>query len=88
MTQRQILGQIIGLRELIGFSVLFITHDLSLLVEFADRIAVMYGGHGKTSSRAVRESLHPYSDGLLHSFPALRGAAARACPAFPVPHRT
>src|SRR5205085_3200878 len=41
--QRQILGQLVELRERLGFSVLFITHDLSLLVEFSDRIAIMYG---------------------------------------------
>jgi peptide/nickel transport system ATP-binding protein len=74
--QRQILGQLIGLRERLGFSVLFITHDLSLLVEFSDRIAIMYGGRIVEQAPAgalYRDSLHPYSDGLLHSFPALRG---------------
>jgi len=74
--QRQILGQIIELRERLGFSVLFITHDLSLLVEFSDRIAIMYGGRIVEEAPAAdiyRDSLHPYSDGLLHSFPALRG---------------
>ncbi|GAB3904654.1 ABC transporter ATP-binding protein [Kibdelosporangium lantanae] len=74
--QRQILGQIIDLRERLGFSVLFITHDLSLLVEFSDRIAIMYGGRIVEEAPAAdiyRDSLHPYSDGLLHSFPALRG---------------
>ncbi|HEX3588327.1 MAG TPA: ABC transporter ATP-binding protein [Pseudonocardiaceae bacterium] len=74
--QRQILGQLIGLRERLGFSVLFITHDLSLLVEFSDRIAIMYGGRIVEEAPAgalYRDSLHPYSDGLLHSFPALRG---------------
>jgi peptide/nickel transport system ATP-binding protein len=74
--QRQILGQLIGLRERLGFSVLFITHDLSLLVEFSDRIAIMYGGRIVEEAPAAalyRDSLHPYSDGLLHSFPALRG---------------
>jgi peptide/nickel transport system ATP-binding protein len=74
--QRQILGQIIALREQLGFSVLFITHDLSLLVEFSDRIAIMYGGRiveEAPSGDLYRSSLHPYSDGLLHSFPALRG---------------
>jgi peptide/nickel transport system ATP-binding protein len=74
--QRQILAQLVELRERIGFSVLFITHDLSLLVEFSDRIAIMYGGRIVESAPAAdlyRESLHPYSDGLLHSFPALRG---------------
>ncbi|MCT2584230.1 ABC transporter ATP-binding protein [Actinophytocola gossypii] len=74
--QRQILATLVELRERIGFSVLFITHDLSLLVEFSDRIAIMYGGRIVESAPAAelyRSSLHPYSDGLLHSFPALRG---------------
>jgi peptide/nickel transport system ATP-binding protein len=76
VTQRQILAQLVRLRERIGFSVLFITHDLSLLVEFSDRIAIMYGGRIVESAPAAhlyRQALHPYSDGLLHSFPALRG---------------
>ncbi len=75
--QRQILHQLIQLREELGFSVLFITHDLSLLVEFANRIAIMYGGRiveEAPSSALYKDSLHPYSYGLLHSFPALRGA--------------
>ena len=74
--QRQILGELIGLRERLGFSVLFITHDLSLLVEFSDRIAIMYGGRIVEEAQAAtlyRDSLHPYSEGLLKSFPALRG---------------
>jgi peptide/nickel transport system ATP-binding protein len=74
--QRQILGCLTQLRERLGFSVIFITHDLSLLVEFADRIAIMYGGRIVEQAPAAeiyRDPLHPYSDGLLHSFPALRG---------------
>jgi peptide/nickel transport system ATP-binding protein len=74
--QRQILGELIGLRERLGFAVLFITHDLSLLVEFSDRIAIMYGGRiveEAPAAQLYRDSLHPYSDGLLRSFPALRG---------------
>ncbi|WP_328448510.1 MULTISPECIES: ABC transporter ATP-binding protein [unclassified Amycolatopsis] len=74
--QRQILGQLVELRERLGFSVLFITHDLSLLVEFSDRIAIMYGGRiveQAPASALYRDALHPYSFGLLNSFPALRG---------------
>ncbi len=74
--QRQILRQLVDLRKRFDFSVLFITHDLSLLVEFSDRIAIMYGGRiveEAPASVLYRDSLHPYSDGLLHSFPALRG---------------
>jgi peptide/nickel transport system ATP-binding protein len=74
--QRQILGELIELRERLGFSVIFITHDLSLLVEFSDRIAIMYGGRiveEAPAAQLYRNSLHPYSEGLLKSFPALRG---------------
>jgi len=74
--QRQILKQLIELRDRFDFSVLFITHDLSLLVEFSDRIAIMYGGRIVEEAQAsvlYRDALHPYSHGLLHSFPALRG---------------
>jgi peptide/nickel transport system ATP-binding protein len=44
VTQREILEELIALRERLGFAVLFITHDLSLLVEVTDSIAVMYAG--------------------------------------------
>ncbi len=74
--QRQILAVFSRLRRRLDFSVVFITHDLSLLVEFADRIAIMYGGRIVEEAPAAeiyRDPMHPYSDGLLHSFPALRG---------------
>ncbi|MDU0290912.1 ABC transporter ATP-binding protein [Saccharothrix longispora] len=76
VVQRQILRQLVELRERLGFSVVFITHDLSLLVEFSDRIAIMYGGRiveEATSGELYRNPKHPYSHGLLNSFPALRG---------------
>ncbi|PRY37285.1 ABC transporter ATP-binding protein [Umezawaea tangerina] len=74
--QRQILEQMMRLREELGFSVLFITHDISLLVEFSDRIAIMYAGRiveQAASEDMYRSSAHPYSKGLLGSFPALHG---------------
>lgn len=74
--QRQILRQLVRLREELGFSVVFITHDISLLIEFSDRIAIMYGGRiveEAASADIYRDPRHPYSDGLLHSFPALHG---------------
>ncbi len=76
VVQRQILGQMMRLRENLGFSVIFITHDISLLVEFSDRIAIMYGGRvveEAPASEIYRAAKHPYSQGLLSSFPALRG---------------
>ncbi|MFB8087578.1 ABC transporter ATP-binding protein [Streptomyces sp. col6] len=74
--QRQILRQLVRLREELGFSVVFITHDISLLIEFSDRIAIMYGGRiveQAGASEIYRDPRHPYSAGLLHSFPALHG---------------
>jgi oligopeptide/dipeptide ABC transporter ATP-binding protein len=76
VVQRDILAQIVELKERLGFSILFITHDLSLLLELADRIAVMYAGQFveiATSDEIHREAAHPYTMGLLNSFPSLRG---------------
>jgi peptide/nickel transport system ATP-binding protein len=75
--QREILTEIIRLREEFGFSVIFITHDLSLLLEMSDQVIIMYAGH--ISEKASRHDMyqhprHPYSYGLLHSFPSLHGA--------------
>ena len=74
--QRQIIEEISDLRERLGFSVLFITHDVSLLIEIADRIAIMYAGEIVEDAGAVdvyRRPRHPYSQGLLRSFPPLHG---------------
>jgi peptide/nickel transport system ATP-binding protein len=60
--------------------VLFITHDLSLLLEFADRIAIMYAGEIVESAAAAQlaeSPLHPYTQGLLRSFPPLTGPRVR-----------
>jgi oligopeptide/dipeptide ABC transporter ATP-binding protein len=76
VVQRDILTQIVELKERLGFAVLFITHDLSLLLELADRIAVMYAGQlleTGTAAEILREPAHPYTRGLLNSFPSLRG---------------
>jgi peptide/nickel transport system ATP-binding protein len=76
VVQREILQQVEALKRDFGFAVLFITHDLSLLLEFADRIAIMYAGEIVESAPAERyasQPLHPYTQGLLKSFPPLRG---------------
>ncbi len=80
VVQRDILAQIMRLRNDFGFSVIFITHDLSLLLEITDTIAIMYAGH--IVEMASREDLyrhprHPYTYGLLNSFPSLRGPSRR-----------
>ena len=74
--QREILAEITDLRERLGFSVIFITHDLSLLLEIADRVAIMYAGRiieTATSAELHSKPRHPYTYGLLHSFPKVRG---------------
>jgi peptide/nickel transport system ATP-binding protein len=80
VVQREILQQIEALKRDFGFAVLFITHDLSLLVEFADRIAIMYAGEivelaGAQEIHAGPE--HPYTRGLMESFPPLTGPRTR-----------
>jgi peptide/nickel transport system ATP-binding protein len=76
VVQRDILAQIMRLRNDLGFSVIFITHDLSLLLEIADTVAIMYAGRVVemgTRKGLLRSSRHPYTSGLLHSFPKLHG---------------
>ncbi len=80
VVQREILTEIMRLREKLDFSVIFITHDLSLLLELADNVAIMYAG--RIVEKASRGDLylhprHPYSYGLLNSFPALHGPRRR-----------
>jgi peptide/nickel transport system ATP-binding protein len=81
VVQREILTEILRLRDTLHFSVIFITHDLSLLLELADSIAIMYAGRivEQGSSRSLYERpRHPYSYGLIHAFPPLRGPRRRA----------
>jgi len=80
VVQREILTEIIRLREKLNFAVIFITHDLSLLLELADNVAIMYAGRivEQASNRDLYlHPRHPYSYGLLNSFPALRGPLRR-----------
>ena len=72
--QRQILGQMLKLQRQLGFAVVFVTHDLSLLLEISDRVAIMYAGRvvevGHPEQLFVRAQ-HPYTRGLRQSFPPL-----------------
>jgi len=75
VVQQEILDEIGRLRDEIGFSIIFITHDLSLLLDISDRLAVMYAGeiveYGPSELLATRPA-HPYTNALLRSFPELR----------------
>ncbi len=76
IVQKEILREVLDLKERLGFSVLFITHDLSLLLEIADEVMVMYAGQMVEVAPTVdvrSGGVHPYTRGLLGSFPRLRG---------------
>ena len=76
VVQKDILEQITLLRQKLGFSILFITHDLSLLVEISTHISIMYAGEivEKAPARELFENpQHPYTLGLINSFPSISG---------------
>ena len=80
IVQREILQQVQDLQRELGFAVLFITHDLSLLFEFAHRIAIMYAGEIVEEAPAQQlrlDARHPYTLGLIRSFPPLTGPLER-----------
>ncbi len=76
VTQREIITELAELRSRFGFAMIFITHDLSLLVELADEIVVMYAGtivERASAGELYAAPRHPYTLGLLESFPPLHG---------------
>lgn len=76
LVQREILRQISQLRHEFGFSVVFITHDLPLLLEISDRIAIMREGEIielNTAEQIWNAPQHEYTRSLLSSFPRLTG---------------
>jgi len=76
VVQRDILTRIYELKKELNFSILFITHDISLMMEFCDNIAVMYAGkivEKASSDKILNAPCHPYAFGLKNSFPSLQG---------------
>ena len=76
VAQRSLMTQVKDLQQQFGFAVIFVTHDMSVIAHYSDRVMVMYAGQvaeiGDTSSIFERP-LHPYSRGLLDAFPSVRG---------------
>ena len=76
VVQREILQRIYQLRSKFEFSILFITHDLPLMLSFADRIGILYAGRvceiapAKTLLKSAR---HPYAQSLMSAFPDIEG---------------
>lgn len=76
VVQQEIMAQIGDLQRELGFSVLFITHDMSLMVELSHRMGVMYGGRLVELAPAKElfaDPLHPYTQALINAFPPLTG---------------
>ena len=76
VVQQEIMAQIGELQQELGFSILFITHDMSLMIELSDRMAVMYAGRFVEMASAKQlfaEPRHPYTKALINAFPPLHG---------------
>jgi peptide/nickel transport system ATP-binding protein len=76
VAQRSLMRQVETLRHRLGFAVIFVTHDMSVVSHYSDRLAVMYAGEvvelGPTRE-VFDHPEHPYSQGLMEAFPSLFG---------------
>ena len=76
IVEREIIAKIIDLRKKLGFTILFITHDLNLLLEFADRLAIMKNGEIVELDKVENINAggkHPYTKKLIGSIPTASG---------------
>jgi peptide/nickel transport system ATP-binding protein len=76
VAQRSLMVHIKKLQEKLGFAVIFVTHDMSLVSHFSDRLMVMYAGQVAEwgATRQVFDMpRHPYSVGLMEAFPSIKG---------------
>ncbi|NTX03210.1 dipeptide/oligopeptide/nickel ABC transporter permease/ATP-binding protein [Myxococcus sp. CA040A] len=79
VVQKELLQRVVELKERLGFAVLFITHDLPLLLALADRVGILQAGklvEVDTAQRLRTDARHPYTRLLLSSFPHLGAADA------------
>ncbi len=76
LTQRNIMDVLNALRKQLDFSLIFISHDLSLAAELADRVATMYAGiivELSSVQTIFKDPYHPYTIGLINAVPTLEG---------------
>ena len=76
IVEREIISKIIELRKILGFTILFITHDLNLLLEFVDRLAIMKNGEIVELDGVVniqKGGKHAYTKKLISSIPSASG---------------
>jgi peptide/nickel transport system ATP-binding protein len=76
VAQRSLMSKIKDLQRHLGFAVIFVTHDMSVVSRYSDRVLVMYAGQVAEVARSeaiFERPLHPYSRGLMNAFPSVRG---------------
>jgi peptide/nickel transport system ATP-binding protein len=77
VAQRSLMSKIKDLQRELGFAVIFVTHDMSVVGRYSDNMLVMYAGQvaeAAPTEALFERPLHPYSRGLLSAFPSIRGA--------------
>jgi len=78
--QAQILELLRDLKQRLGMAILLITHNLGIVGDMADHVAVMYAGQIvelAPAAELLRRPLHPYTQALINSVPKLSGGAER-----------
>ncbi len=86
--QAQVLDMIKDLREKFNTAMILITHDLGIVAETCDKVAVVYAGHiveSGSKEDVFRNVAHPYTQGLFNSIPKLNDDAPRLKPIFGMP---
>jgi peptide/nickel transport system ATP-binding protein len=76
VAQRSLMSKIKELEQTLGFAVIFVTHDMSVVRRYSDRVLVMYAGQTAEEARTdeiFERPLHPYTRGLMSAFPSVRG---------------
>ncbi len=76
VAQRSLMTKIRDLQRDLGFAVIFVTHDMSVVSRYSDRVLVMYAGQVAEASETeaiFERPLHPYTRGLMNAFPSVTG---------------
>jgi peptide/nickel transport system ATP-binding protein len=76
VAQRSLMIKIRELQQTLGFAVIFVTHDMSVVSRYSDQVMVMYAGQiaeAAATETIFERPLHPYTRGLMSAFPSIRG---------------
>jgi peptide/nickel transport system ATP-binding protein len=76
VAQQSLMTKVKDLQRSLGFAVIFVTHDMSVVSRYSDRVLVMYAGQiaeAAATEEIFDRPLHPYTRGLMSAFPSIRG---------------